>query len=197
MSWLDRLREQDLDIAVSELLVATADETHPLIDDAVGEVLPVLRQKLGMDVVFVSEFVDGERVFRYVDRSQHETVIRPGQSNPIEESVCLRVVDGRLPELIPDMAELPKDSDVPPLPFRIGAHLSTPVVLAGGETYGTLCCFSTRPKPELQAHDLETLRLCAKLVARKIDMTTRRAGFGDPPSQWALEPLPEEPKRRR
>jgi hypothetical protein len=27
----------------------------------------------------------------------------------------------------------------------VGAHLSTPIVLASGKVYGTLCCFSQAP----------------------------------------------------
>lgn len=188
MAWMDRLSDRDLSVIVSELLVATADGADPLVDGAVGEVLATLRRKLDMDVVFVSEFVDGRRVFRYVDHSGHEPVIRPGDSNPVEESFCLRVVDGRLPGLIHDVARLPAGTDVPATPIRLGGHLSTPVVLKTGETYGTLCCFSARPSPHLRAQDLETLKLCAKLVARKIEQS-RRDGFGEPPPDWDLEPM--------
>lgn len=188
MAWIDRLDDRDVSVIVSELLIATADSTDPLVDGSVGEVLATLRRKLGMDVVFVSEFVDGRRVFRFVDHRGPEAVIRPGDSNPVEESFCQRVVDGRLPGLIHDVAQLPPDADLPPTPLRLGGHLSTPIVLKTGETYGTLCCFSARPSPQLRAQDLETLKLCAKLVARKVELT-RRDGFGEPPADWGLEPM--------
>ncbi len=188
MTWLDRLDERNLSVVVSELLVATADSADPLVDGSVGEVLAMLRRKLGMDVVFVSEFVDGRRVFRFVDHSGPEAVIRPGDGNPVEESFCIRVVDGRLPGLIHDVAQLPAGTDVPPTPVQVGGHLSTPIVLKTGETYGTLCCFSAQPRPELRAHDLDTLKLCAKLVARKVELT-RGGGFSEPPADWSLEPL--------
>ena len=186
----DRLTDRELRVIVSELLVATADGGDPMLDQAIAEVLATLRRKLGLDVVFVSEFIDGRRMFRYVDHSGPETVIRPGQSNPLEESYCQRVVDGRLPELIRDTAALPPGTDLPRAPVPVGAHLSTPIVLKGGETYGTLCCFSARPRPELREADLETLRLCAKLVARKIEIA-RREGFVEPPPEWQLEPAQE------
>jgi GAF domain-containing protein len=188
MAWIDRLDDRDVSVIVSELLIATADSTDPLVDGSVGEVLATLRRKLGMDVVFVSEFVDGRRVFRFVDHSGPEAVIRPGDSNPVEESFCQRVVDGRLPGLIHDVAQLPPDADLPPTSLRLGGHLSTPIVLKTGEAYGTLCCFSARPSPQLRDQDLETLKLCAKLVARKVELT-RRDGFGEPPPDWGLEPM--------
>ena len=188
MSYLDRFTERDLSVVVSELLVATADASDPLLDETIGDVLATLRRKLGLDVVFVSEFVDGRRVFRFVDHSGPETVIRPGESNPLEETFCLRVVDGRLPGLVHDVGALPADTDLPKTPVRVGAHLSTPILLKNGATYGTLCCFSAKANPDLRDADLETLQLCAKLVARKIEIAGRDA-FVEPPDDWALEPM--------
>jgi len=180
----------DIDVVISELLVATADNADPLLDDSVKEVLISLRARLGMDVVFVSEFVDGKRMFRFVDRDDRAPELHAGAANPIEESVCQRVVDGRLPELIHDVMALPKQADVPALPFRVGGHLSTPIVLRSGRTYGTLCCFSSAPNDGLRQKDLATLKLCAQLVARKLEMAGQ-TGLVEPPSNWALEPLAE------
>ncbi len=43
---------EDLEVTVSELLIANAASSDALIDDAVREVLHELRQHLGMDVIF-------------------------------------------------------------------------------------------------------------------------------------------------
>ncbi len=51
----------DVTVLISELLIATADDSNEAIDRAVPEVLRLLREKLEMEVVFVSEFVDGKR----------------------------------------------------------------------------------------------------------------------------------------
>lgn len=186
MSPFDRCKGEDLTVIVSELLVATADHADPLLDSTVGEVLRSLRERIGLDVVFVSEFTEGRRVFRYVDRDPRAPALQAGDSGPLEESFCIRVVDGRLPGLIHDAASLPAELDVPPVPFRVGGHLSVPILLADGSTYGTLCCFSTAPRPDLRQKDLETLRLCASLVARKIELA-KRAGRVEP--DWQLEPI--------
>jgi hypothetical protein len=61
-----------------------------------------------------------------------------------------------------------------------------PIVLSEGSSYGTLCCFSTAPRPDLRQKDLETLRLCACLVARKIELA-RRTGRAAP--DWQPEPV--------
>lgn len=185
MSIFDRFRNDDITVIVSELLIATADSTDPLLDGSIQEVLRALRDRLKMDVVFVSELIDGKRVFRFVDTRGHAPELRPGDSNPLEETFCQRIIDGRLPSLIHNVAVLPVGA-VPPLPFRIGAHLSTPIMLTDGSAYGTLCCFSEAPNMALQEDDLKTLRHCASLVARKIELAKSR-GVKEPPPDWTIE----------
>lgn len=160
----------DLSVKVSELLVATADQSDAMIDSGVQEVLALLRQRLKMDVAFVSEFVDGQRVFRHVDTPADNPVIAAGGSDPLEASWCQRVIDGRLPELVPRMDELPAKTraELPMPPFDIGTHLSTPILLKNGEVYGTLCCFSFSPHENIQQRDLKNLKSVAMLVAQKV-----------------------------
>ena len=187
MSLFERFNTEDITVIVSELLVATAESSDPLLDGSIQEVLSTLRDRLKMDVVFVSEIIDGKRVFRFVDTRGHAPVLRPGDSNPLEETFCQRIVDGRLPGLIHDVGALPAGA-IPPLPFRIGAHLSTPIVLKDGTAYGTLCCFSEAPNLALQEDDLKTLRHCAKLVARKVELA-KVMGITEAPPEWQLEPI--------
>ena len=189
MDHLEPLREDEFTVTISELLVATAESCDPLLDDSVPELLRAMRQRMGMDVVFVSEFVDGQRMFRYVDAAPGAPAIEPGSSNPAEESVCQQVVEGRVPELVRDLSAMPA-AQLPPLPFRIGAHLSTPIVMKDRRVYGTLCCFSAALRPDLLQADLDKLRMCATLVARKVELSQAR-GFKEPPPDWQLEPLGE------
>jgi len=201
MEYLEPIRDDELSVTISELLVATADSSDVLLDDSVPQLLHAMRERMEMDVVFVSEFIDGRRMFRYVDAAPGAPNLQPGASNPAEESVCQRIVQGRVPELVHDLAQVPAQ-DLPLLPFRVGAHLSTAIVLKDKSVYGTLCCFSVAPNPGLVQADLDKLRLCATLVARKIDLSQAR-GFKEPPPDWQLEPMDvyespiwEEPSRR-
>ncbi|HYP83505.1 GAF domain-containing protein [Variovorax sp.] len=157
------------EVRISELLVATPEQGDALISGAVPQVLRQLREHLKMDVIFVSEFCDGRRVFRRVDTAADARVINEGESAPLEQSFCQRVVDGRLPELVHDVAALPTAGELPATPFPVGAHLSTPVVLNDGRIYGTLCCFSFAPNPTLRERDLHKLRMSARLTAKRID----------------------------
>jgi GAF domain-containing protein len=185
--------DKDLSVVISHLLVATADSSDALIDESVPDVLRLLRERMGMDAVFVSEFVNGQGVFRFVDTSS-PFGLKAGDSNPLEATFCQRVVDGRLPERINDVNALPNRDQLPKPPFPLGAHLSTPVVLTDGRIYGTLCCFSHAPKPELQQRDLTQLRMCAQLVARKVETAMQNADTVTDPHSWTLEPI--SPTRR-
>ena len=187
MEHLEPFRDDELSVIISELLVATADSSDPLLDDSVTDLLHAMRKRMEMDVVFVSEFIDGRRMFRYVEAAPHAPGIRAGDSNPAEESVCQRVVEGRVPELVADLGALPAEQ-LPEMPFRVGAHLSTPIVLNDKRVYGTLCCFSAAPRPDLVRADLDKLKMCATLVARKVQLSEAR-GVVEPPPDWKLEPM--------
>src|ERR1700761_1353743 len=109
MEFLEPFHDADLSVPISELLVATADSADALLDDSVPELLHAMRQRMEMDVVFVSEFIDGRRMFRYVDAAPGAPDVQPGASSPAEESVCQRIVEGRVPELVHDLAALPRE----------------------------------------------------------------------------------------
>lgn len=143
---------------------------------SVERVLHALRTHLGMDVAFVSEFRDSDRVMRFVD-AEDDAPIAQGDALAMDVGYCQRVVDGRLPELIPDTARvdaamaLPETSAIP-----IGSHLSVPIRLSDGRLYGTFCCFGYAPDDSLGERDLQVMRVFADLVTERIesDMTLER-----------------------
>lgn len=159
----------DIEVRVAELLVATPDAADDALDSRVQEVLRLLRERMNMDVCFVSQFCDGQRVFRAVDQSPAMGGrIRVGAADPLEASWCQRVVDGRLPGFMPDAEPWMASGQAPRPDFPIGTHLSTPVVLDDGHVYGTLCCFSTRVNTDTTSADLRRLRYTAQLLASKL-----------------------------
>lgn len=157
-----------LDAEIHDVLVATSDGADPALDEAVPQVLRLIRDRMRMDVVFVSEFTEGRRVFRHVDEDPGSAVLAVGAGDALEDSWCQRVVDGRVPQYIPDAAPLMEAGTVPTPPFPVGTHISTPIVLPDGSVYGTLCCFSFGVNPQSTQQDLEVLRYAAQLTANII-----------------------------
>lgn len=189
---LDYLAPDAFEVRISELLVATSDDSDALVNPSVSEVLRLVKEHMKMDVVFVSEFIDGRRVFRRVDTRPGAAVIAEGGSSSLEEGFCQRVVDGRLPRLVHDVASLPGKAELPPTDFPIGAHMSTPIVLTDGRVYGTFCCFSFSANEALTERDLKKLEMCAQLAARKIDAQRTRE-FERASATWGL--VPQERRR--
>lgn len=160
----------DLRVTISELLVATADQSDEALDRNITEVLRTLRERMKMDVVFCSEFVDGQRVMRQVAADEVRPVVRVGTSDRLEESWCHHVVEGRLPGFLPDAARHPLARNLSAgLPFTIGTHISAPIVLSNGEVYGTLCSFTFSPQDNPNPDDLKTLEMTARLTAMRLE----------------------------
>jgi GAF domain-containing protein len=168
---------QDSHTRTGALLFATSDTTSHDSAKTLTELLRNVRCLLQMDIAFVSEFVKGRRLFKYVDAAaESASLVEAGQSHPLEETYCKRIVDGRLPHAIQDSALLPEADQLEATrTLRIAAYLSAPVVLRSGEIYGTLCCISHRPRTSLGPLEVDALRSVAALVARRLDQELSRS----------------------
>ncbi|MCO6058005.1 EAL domain-containing protein [Pseudomonas sp. MOB-449] len=134
------------------------------------DALEALRNFLGMEFAFISEFSEGRRVFRHVAAGTEPVPIHVGGSDPLEESYCQRIIDGRLPELIHNALELPEALVLPATrAIPVGAHLSVPICFSDGTLYGTLCCFSTQAKHTLDARDLAVMRVLSDFTGRQLE----------------------------
>ena len=138
----------------------------------VQTLLHAVSAHLGMDVAFVSELIGRDRYFRNVDAkpSARPSPLAVGDSMPLSDGYCLRVVQGTLPELIPDTADVPAAMALPDTTqLPIGAHLSVPIRLSDGHVYGTFCCFSYRADRTLTERDLGFMRAFAEVTAYQIE----------------------------
>lgn len=138
--------------------------------DFIQESLRAIRTHLDMDVAFVSRFTEGKREFLFVDADAKNPPIMPGGEDPLEDSYCQRVIDGRLPEIIPDAFLNDEALRLPAtklLPVR--AHLSVPIKLKSGAIYGTYCCFSYKANQSLNERDRNMMRIFADLVAIQVE----------------------------
>ena len=77
---------------------------------------------------------------------------------------------------------------MPKTPFRVGAHLSAPVVLSDGRVYGTLCAFSFAGDASLTGRDDEKLATVARITAKRIDQRRQRVN-DEEMAGWQLEPI--------
>jgi HD-GYP domain-containing protein (c-di-GMP phosphodiesterase class II) len=112
--------------------------------DAVERTLALAREALGMDVAFVAEFAEDKMEFRTLEGDAGSFGWQEGGGVPLEGSFCKRVVEGTLPNVVPDAR-------------------------SDGRVYGTLCCLSHSAEPRLQERDARFMEVLARLVADQIE----------------------------
>jgi EAL domain-containing protein (putative c-di-GMP-specific phosphodiesterase class I) len=141
----------------------------PHVTENIGRVLIAIRTHLHMDVAFVSEFLGTDRILKNVDCADPEGPIQAGDILPLAAGYCRHVTTGALPELIADTSTIALARSIPETAaIPIGAHLSVPIKLEDGRIFGTFCCFSHKPRPDLGERDLGLLRTFGQLLATDI-----------------------------
>ena len=137
--------------------------------EKIERLLSMVRENLQMDVAFVSEFAGDQLIFRALEGDAESFGWGEGEGFPLDESYCKRVLDGRLPNMVPDARseELTKDLWVTS-EANIGSYVAVPVVLSDGRPYGTLCCVSHKADPGLRERDLGLMEGVARELSRQI-----------------------------
>ena len=135
----------------------------------VHRLLKAIRTQFEMDVGYVSEFVDDQSIFRCVDAPGLEAMVKVGDAYSVRDVYCRHVLEGRLPEFIPDTAAeaiamaMPITQAVP-----IGAHASVPIRLDSGKVYGMLCCLGFTAKSAFSNGDRGLMRSIADVIGTEI-----------------------------
>jgi hypothetical protein len=159
----DESREARIGIITAEAQFHSGEVS---IDRAIGDLLAIVRELLGLQVVFVSEFVDGRRVFRHVESQCSPLRIQRGQSAPLEQTICQRVLDGRLPNLVQSVTSVREEQGLPINFEGMGTYIGVPVRMADGRIYGMLCGFNIEGETKLDERDVRRMELAASSAAR-------------------------------
>lgn len=138
--------------------------------ERVEKALRAARELLGMEIAWIAEFKDGQKIFRIVDGDHDSFGFCQGDAMPLDATYCRRVVQGAIPSVIPDTAAEPGVRDLPVTQgARIGSYVGVPIELFDGTVYGTLCVASHRPSDELAQRDADFLRGLARRVAGELE----------------------------
>jgi response regulator RpfG family c-di-GMP phosphodiesterase len=151
-------------------LEGLADLASIRTPDAINRTMALAREALGMDVAFVSEFAGDRMEFRALEGDAASFGWQEGGGVPLDGTFCKRVVDGSLPNVVPDAKgdervsglEVTTEAD-------IGSYVGLPLRFSDGRVYGTLCCLSHSPEPHLQERDARFMEVLARLVADQIE----------------------------
>ncbi len=130
----------------------------------IDHLLAVARDRLGMELSWVSSFGGGAQHFDHIGGDLDAFGVHPGDSAPLDGSYCLRVSDGRLPNVIEDTSSnaVTAALDVT-RELGLGSYIGVPIEHAG-DVVGMLCCVSRGSSTHLDDEDIRTLELIASLV---------------------------------
>ena len=153
-----------------ELLTVAGARLMPVHNKSIDRILAAVREHLGAEIAFVSRYiVGGMKQLTHVN-SDLELPMGPGFVDPRENSYCWHIAEGRLPELIQDVADFPFTQTMAITDFLpVGCHLNTPLRLSDGTLYGSFCCLSSKPDRSLGQRDVGVLRAFAALAVEQIE----------------------------
>ena len=136
------------------------------------------REMLEMDMSYIADTREGTQRYVCVTGDGDSFGAHPSTAVPLEGTYCGLLLQGRLDNVVSDTSREPIVAELPITSSgRIGAYIGVPVVLANGETYGTFCCLSHEPAPELRDRDVRFLKVLAQLVADQLEEEERVRGL--------------------
>lgn len=158
---------------MKHLLLNHVDFDHQTEAGAVQAIIKTIRLHLQMEVVFLTEFLGENRIYRYVDSDCTIKTLQSGILENIDTAYYQQLINTHTPELIEDAEHtnpilLPEHSHL-----RIGSYLNVPIHLPDGSLFGSLCCLSRAPVPSLNERDLALLQTFAEQAAKALQRIRR------------------------
>jgi diguanylate cyclase (GGDEF)-like protein/putative nucleotidyltransferase with HDIG domain len=146
------------------------EAAKPADTTSMDGLLCAAREVLGMELAYLAEVHETELVLREVDGDTAAYSVASGFTIPAAHSWCHAMVSGTAPQLVRDAATLPQAAEHPfVVATGIRAYAGVPVRRADGTLFGSLCCLSREPQPQLDERDLRYLDVLARMVARRLD----------------------------
>ena len=136
--------------------------------EVVEQALVAARERLGMDASYITT-IDSRIQTIHALVSDPETVNRyQGTVFPVEQTYCMRMLAGQIPNAVPDTRAEPAISQLP-VTNEFHAYVGVPVKLSDGSVHGTLCCVSRETRPGLGPGEVRFMQVLADIVAARVD----------------------------
>ena len=141
--------------------------------DAVPSILEVCCRVTGMGFAAVARVTETEWTACAV-RDEIAFGLGVGEQLEVKTTLCDEVRSERDTIVFDHAAEDPRFADHPtPRIYGLQSYISTPILLADGSFFGTLCAIDTKPRQVSRAETVETFKLFAQLIAAQLDADER------------------------
>lgn len=142
---------------------------------AVPLILDVVCAATGMGFAAVARVTED----RWIACSVRDTIafgLVPGGELKVETTICSEIRGSRKPVAINCVAESTEFRDHPtPAMYGFQSYISTPIILPGGEFFGTLCAIDRKPAQLERPETVNMFKLFADLIAFHLDTHRRLA----------------------
>jgi len=136
--------------------------------DVIEQALAAARERLGMDAAYVTTIDPQEQTIHAVAGDRDVVAKYQDSVLPIEQTFCMRMLKGDIPNVVPDTHAQPALRDLAAT-REFGAYVGVPVTLSDGGVHGTLCCVSRETKSGMGADELQFMQVLAGIVAARVD----------------------------
>ena len=136
---------------------------------AVERVLAVARRELKRDTALLSEVRDGREIVLWATGNGRIPAFVPGAAAPLRDTICQRLLDGTIENIVHDAAADPRVKDLPVVRATgLGAYIGVPLTGAAARRY-VLCCLAGEARPDLSERDVQFLRGLVESVRPAVD----------------------------
>jgi signal transduction histidine kinase len=140
---------------------------------SVPTILDVVCRITGMGFAAIARVTEG----RWIACSVKDEIsfgLKPGGELKVETTICDEIRQHRQAVVIDEVAQDGKYCDHPtPVMYGFQSYISMPIVLPGGEFFGTLCAIDPRPAHINTPEIIGTFQLFAELIAFHLDANRR------------------------
>ena len=153
--------------------LSTAAPAGPMprlgVDRSLLDVLALARIRTGADAAILSEVRDGQETLREIDQDGSFPSLVEGISAPLEETICERLLSGRIGNLVSDVRADPELGRLPLVQAEhIGAYLGVPLTAADARVY-LLCCIAREARRDLGEDEVRFVRGLARRARATLD----------------------------
>ena len=136
--------------------------------DVVEQALAAFQAHLGMDASYITTIDAHHQTVHAIVGDADIAARYTGTVFPLEQTYCMRMLNGEIPNIVPDTRAEPliRDLDVT---RELHAYVGVPVKLSDGRVHGTLCCVSRQPRAGLRPEDLRFMQTLAGIVAARVE----------------------------
>lgn len=136
--------------------------------DVVEQALAAAQEHLDMDASYITTIDARHQTIHAIVGDADAAARYQGTVFPVEQTYCMRMLNGEIPSIVPDTRLEPAISGLP-VTQEFHAYVGVPIRLADGSVHGTLCCVSREPRAGLGAEELRFMNTLAGIVAARLD----------------------------